>query len=458
MPLPIVYTCGLEGNSIVVKHQSSDYRSQHLAIEFKRTIRVPDNADDAKLPPSLGNFPLFKTRDFASKLPAHMNTQRGVFFPMYQREAMWIAFRADHPFMIKIYAGGVNVVSGEHNLETIETKMRRLDLLSENKNIQDYIVAPRQPWIDGFAVAPGVVRQFVAMPLGMGYSVEAQLTGQETVGGLQFEITPSLPKKRIISSHRLRQSYTLSGNSDGDYSVCVQTLTGKMIPIKCSSSDTIENLKEYVQDIEGIPPDQQRLMFDSKQLADEPTLSDYGVQKNDVLHLVLRLRGGGWYGPMGVAAGGKIDQVIYEDNNSPSIWATDSTITIPVHILTTTMFRDVTGQKPPPCPISAATYADASLPFFDLPEEPSGISGAFDGVKSVNEINVVRGIASGEEPNVKPRVVTIRRDEGSTAKSWVDLETIHDPDGLVNPDGPLRAFRTLQTLHDELVPNNGRGK
>ncbi|KAF2971846.1 hypothetical protein GQX73_g1661 [Xylaria multiplex] len=370
---------------------------------------------------------------------------------------MWIDVKADCPFMIKIYAGGVNVVSGEHSLETIETKMRRLDLLSENKNIQDYIVAPQQLWIDGFAVAPGVVRQFVAMPLGMGYSVEAQLTGQETVGGLQFEITPSLPQKRIVSLRRPRQPYTPSGNSYDGYFVRIKTLTGKTVPIQCSSSDTIENIKEYFQDIEGTPPGQQRLIFDFKQLEDGRTLSDYGVRKNDELHVVLRLRGGGWYGPMGVAAGGKIDQVIYEDRNSPSIWATDSTITIPVHILTTTMFRDVTGHKPPPCPISAATYANAGLPFFDLPEEPSGISGAFDGVKSVNEINVDRGMASGEEPNVKPRVVMIRRDEGGTAGGWVNPETIHDPDGLVNPNGPLRAFRTLQTLRDELDPNNGRG-
>ncbi len=160
-------------------------------------------------------------------------------------------------------------------------------------------------------------------------------------------------------------------------------------------------------------------------------------------------------GPMGVAAGGKIEQVIHKDRADPKIWVTASTITIPVHILTTAMFRGVTGQKPPRCPISASTYADAGLPFFHLPEQPSSISGAFDGVKSVNELNVDRGLASGEESNVQPRVVTIRPREGTAANSWVDLETIKDPDGLVNPDGPLRAFRTLRSLHCELEKNNG---
>ncbi|KAI0551392.1 hypothetical protein F4679DRAFT_137452 [Xylaria curta] len=162
-----VYRCSLENDSIVVKQISPDYRSQSLRISFQRTIRVPDNADEAKLPLNLGHFPLFKVCDFASKLPVDMAAKGGVLFPMHQREAMWINFDADHPFMIKIYAGGVNAVSGEHNMETVETKMRRLDLVSKKESIQDYVVVPRQPWIDGFAIAPGVVRQFVPMPLGM---------------------------------------------------------------------------------------------------------------------------------------------------------------------------------------------------------------------------------------------------------------------------------------------------
>ncbi|KAI8946543.1 hypothetical protein F4801DRAFT_564098 [Xylaria longipes] len=456
MASPIVYSCSVEKDCIVVRHQSSDYRSQRLAINFQRTVRVPDNTDEAKLPPGLGNFPLFKVCDFTSKLPADMAAKGGVFFPMYQREAMWIKFTADDPFMIKVYAGGVNAVSGEHNSETIETKMRRLDLVSRNKSIQDYVVVPRQPWIDGFAVSPGMVRQFVAVPLGMGYTVEAQLTGQEVVGGLQFEITPSLPKKRIIHPQPEKRvigprlSHASSSNfSPSNFSIEVKTLTGKNIRIQSFPSETINDVKEAIQDAEGIPPNQQRLLFNGGSLEDGRTLSDYRIKNNAVLHMVLRLRGGGWYGPMGVAAGGKIDQVIYKDDNDPSIWAT-TTITIPVHILTPAMFRDVTGKRAPRCPISAATYAEAGLPFFDLPEKPSGISGAFGGVKSVNEINVDRGIANGAEPTVKPRVVTIRRDEDDAAKSYVDPKTIDDPDGLVNPDGPLRAFRTLTALLDEL--------
>lgn len=183
---------------------------------------------------------------------------------------MWIDFHANTPFIVKIYCGGVNAISAEHYAEDLNTKFRRLKHSINKGDIQDYIVVPGQPWVDGIATEPGVVRQFVAMPIGEGYTIEAQLTGEECRGGLQFEITPSVfvPPKKV-------RMYIDSGIEY--FNVKVKTLTGKTITIPCDPTDTVLALKMRVQDCEGIPPDQQRFIHYTRQLEDGIVLIPSGM-------------------------------------------------------------------------------------------------------------------------------------------------------------------------------------
>ena len=166
-----------------------------LQIDFQRTLRIPDDGKDYPLPPGLGQFPIKHVDDFAKKVPQLWLEHGGVMLPMYQSEALWLNFdsnyilghRTSYPFAIKVASGKINAVTGDSWTNWLQ------------RNPQDYMVSPEQPWLDGYCVEKGFIRQFVAMPLGAGYSAEEQITGSGEHGGIQLVV---YPMKRKVFEHR----------------------------------------------------------------------------------------------------------------------------------------------------------------------------------------------------------------------------------------------------------------
>ena len=278
-------------------------------ISFQRTLRIPDDCKTYPLPPGLGSFPLCHVDDHAQKVPASWLKRGGVMLPIYQAEALWLSFTSGYPCALKVGTGKINAVSGQS----------WTSLLSQNP--QDYVILPEQPWLDGYCVEQGYIRQFIAMPLGEGYTAEEQVTGSGDHGGVQLQIYPLKAKIYFEQSIRPRFPRTLIN------------ILPRLIP----------------------PPSEER----GTSLFSAPISSSRahwpGVME-EVTACSL---------DMGLGAGGRMRQEIFKDVRPLNAWDTTASSRCFVHLCNSVVWRQITGHKPPHPPIDATVYARYGLPWFD---------------------------------------------------------------------------------------------
>jgi hypothetical protein len=139
-----------------------------LRLGIQRTLRVPERGGPYPLPPALGRIRVWPVSALGPEHPR----QAELVVPLHVHEAVWFQFRGEGNALraLKVAVGGVDALTGESWT------------LQLHATPQDYIVCPYQPWLDGFNVGSGIVRQFVAVPLGSGQTVEHQMTGADSGG------------------------------------------------------------------------------------------------------------------------------------------------------------------------------------------------------------------------------------------------------------------------------------
>lgn len=136
-----------------------------LTVSFHRTLRVPDDGRVYPLPPTFGKFQLHPASSVSGTQTQQWRDEKALLLPMYQSEALWIAFESTSQQAIQIEVGGINAVSGEPSEAPLSL------------DPQNYLVAPPQLWLDGVNAGRNIVRQFTARPLGQGHTVGEALSG-----------------------------------------------------------------------------------------------------------------------------------------------------------------------------------------------------------------------------------------------------------------------------------------
>lgn len=300
-------------------------------ISFHRTLRIPEDGNDYPLPAGLGRFPIHRVEDYADRVPPDWLKEGGFFIPLYQKEALFLQFEGPdwHPTIAKVCVGRINAITGKKYSEQLSASQ------------QDYVVIPNQKWLDGIATGNGTVSQFVAMPLGQGYTVEAQMTDEERFGGFQ------------IVGFNAKEGHFPQRDPALDKRVSVK--------------DNQRKLGECVISL--------------------PTQQSFSISRDISLHASDL--------SMGIAAGGSIKQQIYPDTHGVDVWDSNIKRGITIHLVNSVAYRAITGKDAPPSPIDVKQYQNARIPWYSHYDEniiPVKQPSLFKRIMTIAKIDSKRGI------------------------------------------------------------------
>ncbi|MFJ4781827.1 hypothetical protein [Streptomyces sp. NPDC088794] len=308
-----------------------------VAVRFIRTLRLPETGTHP-LPPGLGEFPVRRVADFPDTVPEEWRARGGVMLPVYLREAMWLSFGGTtEPAALQVGVGKVCAVSGKPWSDRLARKP------------QNYVVLPRQPWLDGINSGKGTVRQFVAVPLGLGATVEGQVTGEEVWGGVQLQ-SFSLKEKQLAAwraAERRRAerppSMPMAAGGYGAAMPMDEGGYGAAMPMAAPAPS-------------GAP---------AAAAARRKTAT-----------------------AMGLGVGGSMRQEVYTDDRPLKDWAPEPAGRVFVHLVTPPEWRRITGEAPPPSPVDRAAYTRAGLPWYDYYDQDAqdlAPTDTLEGVKPVGD-------------------------------------------------------------------------
>ncbi|MFF6879277.1 MULTISPECIES: hypothetical protein [unclassified Streptomyces] len=298
-----------------------------VAVRFIRTLRLPETGTHP-LPPGLGEFPVRRVADYGDRVPEAWRARGGVMLPVYLREAMWLSFAGtSEPAALQVGVGKVCAVSGRPWSDRL------------TRGPQNYVVLPRQPWLDGINSGTGTVRQFVAVPLGLGATVEGQVTGEEVWGGVQLRSFALNDRELARWREEERQ------RAERQQAVPPPSGYGAAMPMAAPSASAGFGASMPM----AAPPAPGPVP------APAAAAAPAGPPRAAAA--------------MGLGVGGSLRQEVYQDDRPLTDWSEQPAGRVFVHLVTPPEWRRITGEAAPPSPVDRAAYTRAGLPWFDYYDE-----------------------------------------------------------------------------------------